>query len=205
MQRRVAAVLIAVIVIAVGAIAAVLLLRDDGGGVNETLAAFSNRGRPIEMALPERLGPNVKPTGEVLLIAERKGLRFLRLPRVDGSSCWATADRRFGDWGLTEFACETDFTRFPDPRRPVLTVGRLGVSPDPELRLIDYTTFAGFAADGVRRVAVIDEHDRVVPVAEVVRNVFYAPTPPTRVKAIAALDAAGMVVWRGGGLPAPAE
>jgi hypothetical protein len=201
MDRRVAAVAIAVI--AVGAIAAVLILRDGDGGIDETLAAFSNRGRPIEMAVPERLGPNVKPTGEVVLISEYEGHRFLRLPRKDGSSCWALADRRFGDWGLTEYACESDFTRFPDPKRPVLTVGRLSVSTAE--RLSDYVTFAGFAADGVKRVAVIDENDRVVPVADVVRNVFYAPTPPTRVKAIAALDAAGEVVWRSPGVPPPPD
>jgi hypothetical protein len=204
MERRAAAVLALVLTLALVA-GGVLLFRDDSGGIDESLAAFSNRGRPIEMAVPERVGPPSFPklTRKAILIAERRGLRFLRLPRVDGSSCWATAERRFGLWQLTNYGCDVGLGRFPDPKRPVLIVSQLEVLP--ETALTAYHSFQGFAADGVKRVAIIDARDRVVPVADVVGNVFYAARTPDRAKAVAALDEAGEVIWRGGAVQLPDE
>jgi hypothetical protein len=177
----------------------------DGDGVDESLGAFSNRGRPIAMSVPERVGPPSWPklTGTPILIAERSGLRFLRLPRVDGSSCWATAERRSGLWQLTNYGCDVGLGRFPDPGQPVMVVGRLEVLP--ELQLMVYRSFQGFAADGVKRMAMIDAEDRVVPVADVVENVFYADEPLDRAKAVVALDESGEVIWRSAGVQQPVE
>jgi hypothetical protein len=203
MPRRAAAALI--LVLTLGAIAAALLLRDRGDSIDESLGAFSNRGRPIEMAVPERIGPPSFPklTGKAFLITEREGLRFLRLPRVDGSSCWSTAERRSGLWQLTNYGCEIGFARFPDPKQPVMIVSRGEVLP--AAALMAYHSFQGFAADGVKRIAIIDAQDRVVPVADVVDNVFYAAKPPDRAKAVAALDGAGEVIWRGAEVQLPVE
>jgi hypothetical protein len=204
MARRTAAVLILGLTLAlVGA--GLLFLRDGSGSDDESLNAFSNRGRPIEMAVPERVGAPTSPrlTGRAILIAEREGLRFLRLPRVDGSSCWASADRRSDLWQLTDYVCDVGLGRFPHAGRPVIVVGRVG--PLPDVPLVVYHSFQGFAADGVERVAIIDAQDRVVPVAPVVGNVFYAATPPGRAKAVAALDEAGEVIWRGAGVQLPDE
>lgn len=204
MERRLLAVLL-VVVIALGGLAAFLLLRDGNEETDPALAAFSTRGRPIQIAVPERYGAPNSPkfTGEALLIGERDGIRFLRLPRVDGSSCWTTSERRFDEWQLTNYGCEFGFVRFPDPKRPLMIAARIqGV---PGTQLINYESFAGFAADAVKRVAVIDENERLRPVADVVGNVFYAPKPPTRAKAVAALDEAGEVIWRGGEVQSPVE
>jgi hypothetical protein len=203
MTRRTAAVLIAAV--ALGASAAVLLSWGDSGGADESLTRFSTRGRPVEMAVPERLGPPSFPktTGEVILIEERQGLRFLRVPLVDGSSCWASAERRSGLWHVSQSWCETGLGRFPDPKRPVVFIGT--VVPELDTRLFEYQSFQGFAADGVKRIAVIDRQDRVVPVADVADNVFVAPTPPEKAKTVAALDEAGEVIWRGPGVQLPDE
>jgi hypothetical protein len=203
MTRRTAAVLIAVV--ALGASAAVLLLWDDSGGVDKALARFSNRGQPIGMAVPERLGLPSWPklTRRAILISERDGLRFVRLPRVDGSSCWATAERRSGLWHVAHYSCETGLGRFPDPKQPIVFIGV--VEPQLDTRLFVYRSFQGFAADGVKRVAVIDRKDRVVPVADVVDNVFFAAKPPEDAKTVAALDEAGEVIWRGPGVQLPDE
>ena len=125
MPPRLAAVLI-VASLAFGALLAaglVLLLRDSDGE-NGALATMSARERPVTIAVPERIGPPNTPrlTGEALLIGERAGFRFLRLPREDGSSCFAYSERRSGDWQLLGFNCETGFQRFPDPAQPVMTV-----------------------------------------------------------------------------------
>ena len=203
--RRTLVALIVLAVVLVGVLAAFLVLRDGDDGSETALAAFSTRGRPIELAVPERYGAPNSPkfTGEAVLIGERGGLRFVRLPREDGSSCWATSERRSGEWQLTNYACETGFLRFPDPERPVIVVGRLTVLPGTQSMV--YDSFAGFAADGVRRIGVIDEQERLIQVTGVVDNVFFTPTPPDRIKAVAALDAAGEVIWRGGDVPPPDE
>lgn len=203
MDRRRAVVALAVLaLVVVGAVAAVLLLRD-GGDEDQGLAAFSTRGTPVDMEIPKQLGPWGKVTGEAVLIGERENVRFLRLPREDGSSCWATAESRSGFWSLTGFACEGDFLRFPDPKRPVMVVSRQ--QGDPVTRLFSYDRFEGFAADGVRRVGVIDAEDRVVAVAAVRRNVFSTPEPPAAFKRLVALDEAGEVIWRGAEVPQPTE
>lgn len=84
-----------------------------------------------------------------------------------------------------------------------MTVARLQILPGTELMV--YESFAGFAADGVERVAVIDAEDRLVPMAEVVGNVFHSANPPDPVKAVAALDVDGEVIWRGPSVPPPDE
>jgi hypothetical protein len=38
-----------------------------------------------------------------------------------------------------------------------------------------YDYVAGFAADGVKRVGVIDVQDRLIPVADVASNIFSRP------------------------------
>ena len=51
-------------------------------------------------------------------------------------------------------------------------------------------------ADGVKRIAVIDAQDRVVPITEVVGNTFYSNGQGDQVKALVALDEADEVIWR---------
>jgi hypothetical protein len=194
MARRAAAVLL--FPLTLGAIAAVLHFRDDSGGFAESLAAFSNRGRPIELAVPESHGPGEpKFTGDAVLIAERRGLRFYRLPRADGSSCWAAGELRGGIWQIVELVCEKGFQRFPDAKRPVVNVSRFEISI--EAPHLHYTSLAGFAADGVTRIAVVDTNNGLVPVADVLNNVYYSKElPKDGVNGLAALDEDGKVVWR---------
>ena len=59
-----------------------------------------------------------------------------------------------------------------------------------------YESFLGLAADGVAKVSVIDEQDRLVPMADVDGNAFSGDPPDGRVKSVVALDEAGDVIWR---------
>ena len=63
------------------------------------------------------------------------------MPREDGSSCWGTSEHRSGEWQLTNYVCETQFNRFPDPTSPVLVLSRGGFVPGTQLR-----TFEAFTA-----------------------------------------------------------
>ena len=194
MERRLAAALI-LAALAVGGLPAFLFVRDRGDD-DDALARMSTPQRPFEMPIPNPLGaPNSpKPTGEAFFIAERNGVRLIRLPRKDGTSCWGTSDRRFGEWQLTYFSCETTFSRFPDPKAPVLLLSRGGFIPQTQFR--EYESFQGLAADGVARVGVVDARDRDVPLARVQHNAFWAQTPSDRVKGVVAFDGEGKVIWR---------
>jgi hypothetical protein len=85
-RSQVAAVFVAVI--GLGVLAAFFVLRRDGGD-DQALSTISNRGRPIELEFGVRISAGeAKPTGEVMLLAERAGLRFLH---AEGKVIWRGA------------------------------------------------------------------------------------------------------------------
>ena len=104
---------------------------------------------------------------------------------------------------MTDYVCETQFNRFPDPTSPVLVLSRGGFIPGTQFRTFE--SFQGVAADGVKRVAVIDDEDRLVPMAEVANNAFFAAAPSDRIKAIAALSEGGAVIWQSAPVQLPVE
>ena len=185
-----------VAVILLGAAAGAVLFRG-GGDDDRGLSAFSNRGTPIELAVPQLLAAKPRVTGKAILIEERNGIRFVRLPREDGSSCWGTAEQLSGAWSVTNYACETGFTRFPDERRPVMVMGRLEIRQNGDDATSAYQSFSGFAADGVARIGVLDRRNRLIEVTDVVENIFFTPEPSQDVKRVVALDSAGEIIWRG--------
>ncbi|MGH3063135.1 MAG: hypothetical protein ACRDMK_02250 [Gaiellaceae bacterium] len=69
-------------------------------------------------------------------------------------------------------------------------------------QLRTFEAFNGVAADGVKRVGVIDAQDRLMPMADVRRNAFYAEAPGDRIKA---LDENGEVIWQSAPVPLPDE
>ena len=98
MTRRRTFVALAVVgLIALGVLAA-FLIRD--GDDEAAFATLSAQERPFEMPVPASLGlpSSPKTTGQAFLLAEKDGIRFVRLPREDGSSCWGTSERRANEW-----------------------------------------------------------------------------------------------------------
>ena len=193
-RRRTFVALAVVALIALGMLAGYLLLRD--GDDERAYATISAQEHPFEMPLPATLGlpSSPKTTGEAFFLAEKDGIRIVRVPREDGSSCWGTSDRRSNEWQLTSFICESQFGRFPDAESPVMLLARGGFVSGTILMV--YESFIGLAADGVAKVGVIDEQDRLVPMADVDGNAFYAEAPEGRVKSVVALDEAGEVIWK---------
>jgi hypothetical protein len=193
-RRRTFVALAVVALIALGMLAAYVLLRD--GDDERAYATISAQERPFEMPLPTTLGlpSSPKTTGEAFFLAEKDGIRIVRVPREDGSSCWGTSERRSNEWQLTSFICESQFGRFPDAESPVMLLARGGILSGTILMV--YESFVGLAADGVAKVGVIDEQDRLVPMADVDGNAFYADAPEGRVKSVVALDEAGEVIWK---------
>jgi hypothetical protein len=113
--------------IAVGLLAAFLMR---GGDDEAAFATPSAQERPLEMPVPASLGlpSSPKTTGEAYFLAEEDGIRSVRLPREDGSSCWGTSERRSHEWQLTNFVCESQFGRFPDTESPIMLLARGGIS-----------------------------------------------------------------------------
>ena len=192
-RRRTFVALALVGLVAVGVLAAFLIRDGDDEAAFATLSALE---RPFEMPVPASLGlpSSPKTTGQAFFLAEKDGVRFVRLPREDGSSCWGTSERRSNEWQLTNFVCESQFGRFPDSESPVLLLARGGILNGTDLMV--YESFLGLAADGVANVGVIDEQDRLVPMADVDGNAFSGDAPDGRVKSVVALDEAGEVIWR---------
>jgi hypothetical protein len=193
-RRRTFVALAVVALIAIGMLGAYLLLRD--GDDERAYATISAQEQPFEMPVPATLGlpSSPKTTGEAFFLAEKDGIRIVRVPREDGSSCWGTSERRSKEWQLTSFICESQFGRFPDAESPVMLLARGGILSGTILMV--YESFVGLAADGVAKVGVIDEQDRLVPMADVDGNAFYADAPEGRVKSVVALDEAGEIIWK---------
>jgi hypothetical protein len=193
-RRRTFVALAVVALVALGMLAAYLLLRDRDD--ERAYATISAQEQPFEMPVPATLGlpSSPKTTGEAFFLAEKDGIRIVRVPREDGSSCWGTSERRSNEWQLTGFICESQFGRFPDAESPVMLLARGGILSGTILMV--YESFVGLAADGVAKVGVIDEQDRLVPMADVAGNAFYAEAPEGRVKSVVALDEAGEVIWK---------
>ena len=193
MTRRRTLVALAVVgLVAAGVLAAFLILDGDDEAAFATLSVLE---RPFQMPVPASLGlpSSPKTTGQAFFLAEKGSVRYVRLPREDGSSCWGTSERRSNEWQLTNFVCESQFGRFPDSESPVLLLARGGILNGTDLMV--YESFLGLAADGVAKVGVIDEQDRLVPMADVDGNAFSGPADG-RVKSVVALDEAGGVIWK---------
>lgn len=194
MSRRTVFAAVGVAALIAAGVLAAFFIRD--GDDEAAFATLSAQERPFEMPVPATLGlpSSPKTTGQAFFLAEKDGIRFVRLPREDGSSCWGTSERRSNEWQLTNFSCESQFGRFPDSESPVLLLARGGLLSGTNLMV--YESFQGLAADGISKVGVIDARDRLVPMAAVRGNTFSADAPSDRVKAVVALDEQGEVIWR---------
>lgn len=161
------------------------------------LFGFSTSGQPVATAdtqfarvsgLDEALAELEFPS-TMRLIATRDGISFYAARRADGYLCFAvdaspaTSDHKgVGcDLGNPSLPGNPDF---PSPARPIFDFSRFGGH------------LAGFAADGVATVDLLDGGGDVIDSAPVTDNVYADANPPAGGAAIEALDAHGSVVYR---------
>ena len=182
--RRVAAAAVALAAIAVPAGA----FADDVGG----LLGFSAQGQSVPTsstpfaevtALNEAFQELGFPT-TLQFLARRDGISFYVARKADGVLCFAVdvgAGKAVGcDFGSAHGAV------FPSPERPVLDLSRFSKG----------ARLAGFAADGVSRVALFDASGATIASAPVIDNVYADASPPAGAVGVVALDAGGAVVYR---------
>lgn len=169
------------------------------------LFRFSNGGETPKaedlsqlQRLPLLRGGNVEPR----LLAERDGIRFFVGPPPADGSCHGLAlvtDRR--TFGLLRCSAQNGRTEnaapvFPSARLPIADFS----SPEPresaDGRGVSLSFVAGFAADGVASVSLVDEDGTIKATIPVHDNVYATREPAGRYTAIVARAGDGRVLYR---------
>jgi hypothetical protein len=185
--------LIAALAALLVAVPAVALATDVGG-----LFGFSTGGQPVATAdTPFSLDSGLEQAmtdlgfpSTLQLIATRDGISFYAARRADGYFCFAV-DADPGAADHKGVGCDLGNPSLP---------GNPGF-PSPARPIIDFSRFsngehvAGFAADGVASVDLLDAAGNVIASAPVSDNVYAIAGPPAGGAAVEALDAQGTVVY----------
>jgi hypothetical protein len=163
----------------------------DGG-----LFGFSTQGTPVATsATPFSQASGLQAAMDELdfpstlqQIATRDGIAFYAAQRSDGRMCVAV-DFAPGEDAHKAVACDLGNPSvagepgFPSQERPILDFSRTG----------DH--LAGFAADGVTTVDLLDASGNVIASAPVEDNVYAKASTPAGGSAVEALDGQGNVVY----------
>jgi hypothetical protein len=165
-----------------------------GSGRGGELAQMSNEGQPIQPGKGQR--EELENVGAVSAtrMASRAGRGFYRLVRPDGSVCFAV-DMTGGDH-VGNTSCLPPGTAFPTPSSPVLDLS-VFESTSHVPGDVQMVSAQGFAADGVRSVALLDSSGHVIARAPVAGNVYAVNVPAGRVATtVVAYDARRAEVYR---------
>jgi hypothetical protein len=151
------------------------------------LFGFSNEGTPVptsaspftrDSSLNEAMQELGFPS-RLQLLTERDGIAFYAARRADGTFCFAIDLD-----GRRAVGCSIS-PAFPSPERPIVDFSRFS----------NGARIAGFAADGVRSVALVDATGARIAGAPVVDNVYAASNTVPGAVGVEALDAEGNVVY----------
>jgi hypothetical protein len=124
-------------------------------------------------------------------MAQRGPTAFFRIPLKDGSACFGTGREAMGTeaYEIGTLGCWT-----PDPRSPIRDLSPIQAAGPGGFQVLQ---IHGFAADGVKTVAVTDLAGRVIAETTVEENVYKITAyPPGGVSALLALDEGENVVHR---------
>jgi hypothetical protein len=124
------------------------------------------------------------------LISTRDGISFYAARRADGHVCFAI-DEAPGSPTHKGVGCDLGNPSlpgnpaFPSPERPIIDFSQLSTG----------ARLAGFAADGVSTVNLLDAAGNVIASAAVTDNVYADVNPPAGGAAVEALDDQGNVIY----------
>jgi hypothetical protein len=157
------------------------------------LNRVSNPGVPYHAILPrdefvlQRLAEDGRGIGRILIMGRRGGRAFYRID----AECFATGPASPKVETFSQISCTT---AFPSAVHPVLDFTIFhspGASDERPTKLI-VSRSAGVAADGVAKVALVDEAGDVVAETAVVDNTYiFDPSPPGENLRIAAFSETG--------------
>ena len=184
-------------VIVLAATALVLLLLGTtatGSPAGGELAQISNEGQPVDLGNGQQ--QELQNVGAIAAsrIATRAGRVFYQLLRPDGTVCYAV-DLAGGDH-LGNTSCPEPGAAFPTPTNPVLdfTIFESTSHVPGDFQIV---SAQGFAADGVKSVAIVDRNGRVIARERTTANVYAVDVPAGRSAAsVVAYDAKHAEVYR---------
>jgi hypothetical protein len=194
-MTRTTALLVAAVLVA--ATALVVLLRGTtatGSPPGGALAQISNEGQPIALGAGQQHEADNVGGVAAARLATRAGRTFYRLLRPDGTVCYAV-DVVGGDHvGNTD--CPEPATIFPTATTPILDFTIFeSTSHVPGAEHV--LSAQGFAADGVKSIALLDRSGRVVAQDRTSGNVYAVDVPAGRVATtVVAYDAKHAEVYR---------
>ena len=183
-KRRRGALVMAVAAVAIAVPAAAFA--DDIGA----LFGFSTQGQPVATSatpfaqisgLNDALQELAVPS-TLRLLAQRDGISFYAARRPDDVVCFAV-DSEQGEGVGCDLGSPAG-ARFPSAQRPIIDFSATGGQ------------LAGFAADGVASVALVDAANATIATAPVIDNVYATADVATSGVGVEALDAQGTVIYR---------
>jgi hypothetical protein len=204
-SRRTLILVVTVSTVTVLAIASIALATG-GGGAGSTgpsrLAQMSATGHSLsfhrltqrDVKVLRRSGAKTA-TGGISEVAARSGFAFYTVPSVSGGTCYAFG-RPKTSVAIDFIACPETSASFPFPSNsaPIFDMSLFAI--DPDMQTATAGLLAGFAADGVAKVAAMGTDGRVLATAAVQNNVYVLLHPTDAVvSAIAAFDALGSDVY----------
>jgi hypothetical protein len=162
------------------------------------LFGFSTQGQPVatsETPFSKASGLNRAMAelgfpATLQLIATREGISFYAARRADGHVCVAidtapaAADHKAVGCDLGNPSYPGN-PAFPSPERPIIDFSRFS----------DAAPLAGFAADGISTVNLLDQAGNVIASAPVSDNVYADANPPAGGAAVEALDSHDDVIY----------
>lgn len=192
-RRRILAIAVAAAVtMAIAAVGGGLLF-----GPGTAQAGVSNRGTLVPPTLNDQKVLDARPdfVGEIYLLQSLGGRDFYRVPRTDGTDCWATSSNS-AEVRLETWVCSPDFPE----QRAVVDFSVFGADKaDPELRVV---SAQGIAADDVAEIRLVSRTNQRVRSIAVRDNIYSLraqdlPSSATPV-ALEAVDRDGNVLFRSG-------
>lgn len=161
----------------------------DPAGLNRV----SNPGAPYRATLPrdefilQKLAEDGRGIGRILIMGRRGGSAFYRID----AECFATGPASPKTQSFGEIICTTQFPSAVHPILDFTVFDSPGASDERPTRLT-VSSSAGFAADGVARVAFVDEAGDIVAETAVIDNTYsFDPPPSGENLRIAAFSATG--------------
>jgi len=134
------------------------------------------------------------PTNTIRLLGNRGGMSFYVSRQPSGGTCFAiglTPDA--ATTRIDALRCGSQLGSFPSSTDPLADFSTSSTTADGGIQV---TTLAGFAADPIASIAVLDANNNAIYTTPVVDNIYYsdgvADSPAT---SIAALDSQGRIVY----------
>ena len=165
------------------------------------ILGLTNSGTPIaETQLPDwqlsALQTTGFPTNTIRLLGKRSGISFYVSRQPNGGTCFAIGlPPGAATTPIDALSCGSELGSFPSSTDPIADFSASTSAADGSIQV---TRLAGFAADPIASIALLDADDNAIYTTSVVDNIYYAADdlPVSPAASIAALDSQGRIVYR---------